>query len=291
MEKQFNFTPLECNKEKLMCLFEETKYTKLDLYIKLQEKNYHIIFEELEDCKESDFQYTFNDEKFKTYEEFKYKVNNILDTIDTIEVLEVDGDGPHYHKVFSNDYVNIEREVVEVVFDYNENVNVESELKVTLKKPSHIWIVIENLVYIAVIIFSGIYGCMSLLNYGADIFNVGLLILTLFLIYFCFKDYLKYKVEIYNDKIIFPNIKTKDFTVAYKTFREIKYNEIYKISYVNNPKTGKVGREIAVICKDGSQRIISLNAMNKNQYIDVATSLVENINEYYNEKSEIELGE
>ncbi len=286
MEKQFNFTSLECNKEKLSCLLEENKYTNLDLYIKVDGTIYHIIFEELDDRIESDFKYVLNDESFKTYEDFKLRFNDIITKSKTIEILELDGDDPRYHKIFSNDYLNIEREEVEISFDYNKNIVMNSELKATFTKPSHIWVVLENLIYLVVIVFSGVYGCISLLNYGIDIFNLGLLILTLFLIYFCFKDYLKYKVEIYNDKIIFPIIKTKDFTVTYKKLGEIKYNEIKKVIYVNKPKTGKVGREIVIICNDGSQRIISLNAMNKNQYIDVATSLVENIDKYFkdNEK-------
>ena len=166
-----------------------------------------------------------------------------------------------------------------------ENNN-ESELIQTFSKPKHTWVVLENLIYLAVIVFAIIYGFTSLLDYGADFFNIALIALAFIMSIYCFKDYFKYKLEVYNDKIIYPHIKVKDFSLAYKNVREIKYKDIRKVIYLNNPKTGKTTRELVVICENDAQRVISLNTMNKNQYIDVATCLIEQLDKYYKNNKE-----
>ena len=285
MEKEFIYTSIKCEKSKLINLFNETKYNKLDVYFKQNDSIHHAIIVECLDSKKSDYEYIINDKKYYSFTPFIDKINElVLD--EEVEILEIDKDGPHYHTVFSNDHIDIEREEIVNEYEKCEEKELESELVQTFSKPKHTWVVLENLIYLVVIIFAAAYGITSLNNYGADFFNVALLILAVVMTVYCYKDYFKYKVEIYNDKIVYPHIKTKDFTVNYKTVREIKYKDIRKVIYLNNPKTGKTTRELVIVREDGAQRVISLNVMNKTQYIDASYCLVEQLDKYYSVNKE-----
>ena len=285
MKKEFIYTPIICEKSKLINLFNETKYNKLDVYFKQNDNICHAIICECLESKKSDYEYTLNDKKFYTFDKFLEKINELINDGD-LEILEIDNDSPHYHYVFSNDYIDVEREEIVKIYEGNMENDNESELIQTFSKPKHTWVVLENLIYLAVIVFAIIYGLTSLLDYGADFFNIALIVLAFIMSIYCFKDYFKYKLEVYNDKIIYPHIKVKDFTLAYKNVREIKYKDIRKVIYLNNPKTGKTTRELVVICENDAQRVISLNTMNKNQYIDVATCLIEQLDKYYKNNKE-----
>lgn len=285
MKKEFIYTPIICEKSKLINLFNETKYIKLDVYFKQNDNISHAIISECLDSKKSDCEYTLNDKKFYAFDKFLEKVNELINDGD-LEILEIDNDSPHYHYVFSNDYIDVEREEIVKVYEGNMENDNESELIQTFSKPKHTWVVLENVIYLAVIVFAIIYGFTSLLDYGADFFNIALIVLAFIMSIYCFKDYFKYKLEVYNDKIIYPHIKVKDFTLAYKNVREIKYKDIRKVIYLNNPKTGKTTRELVVVCENDAQRVISLNTMNKNQYIDVATCLIEQLDKYYKNNKE-----
>lgn len=285
MEKEFNYTSLSCSYSKLFDLFDETKYLKLEVYFKQNEMIYHVTFAECLEDKKSDYEYLLNDKKYLSYEEFKAKLITLLDANVEIEILEINGDGPHYHNVFSKDHVDIEREEVITCFDKEES-DLNSELVQTFIRPKHTWIMLENFIYLIVILFAAFYGFTSLFNYGADFFSVALIVLSLIMCFYCYKDYFKYRLEVYNDKIVYPHIRVKDFNVNFKNYREIKFKDINKVIYLNNPKSGKTTRELVVICFDGSQRVISLNVMNKNQYIDISTCLIEQLNNYHNKNKE-----
>ena len=285
MKKEFIYTPIICDKSKLINLFNETKYNKLDVYFKQNDNICHVIICECLESKKSDYEYTLNDKKFYTFDKFLEKINELINE-DDLEILEIDNDSPHYHYVFSNDYIDVEREEIVKVYEGNMENNNESELIQTFSKPKHTWVILENLIYLAVIVFAIVYGLTSLLDYGADFFNIALIALAFIMSIYCFKDYFKYKLEVYNDKIIYPHIKVKDFSLAYKNVREIKYKDIRKVIYLNNPKAGKTTRELVVICENDAQRVISLNTMNKNQYIDVATCLIEQLDKYYKNNKE-----
>lgn len=281
MEKEFSYTPMECDYHKLCQLLDETKYRKLDVYFKQNDAVYHIVMKLCDDQSKSDYEYLINDDKYYSFLELKEKLDSLINAEEVLEILEIDGDGPHYHNVFSKGFIDIEREEIVTDFVVGEN-NVESSLVATFKNPKHTWIMLENFIYLIVIIFALVYGLSSLFSFGADFFNVALLVLAFIMTIYCFKDYLKYKLEIYNDKIVYPHIDVNDFNTNFKNYREIKFKDVKKVIYLNNPKSGKTGRELVVICEDGSQRVISLNIMNKNQYIDIACCLIDNINLYHN---------
>jgi len=280
MEKSFNFTSLVCKNTDLMNLFEESKYDKLELYIKINEKIIYIQFKIDVEEGISDNEYIIDNEKYYTYLDFiKYAEKNIL-VNEEIEVLEVNNDGPHYHRVFS-DYYAIDRGTVVHSFETKEITNNDDTALIQVfARPAHTWVVLENLFYLAVIVFAALFGFNSISQIGAQVYNVGLLAIAAVLGLYCFKDYLKFKVSLYNNKIVFPKLKTNEFNLNIKKFDEIKYQEINMISYVNNPRTGKKGKELVIITKEGGQRIINLNLMSKNQYHNVIEKLIELVEEY-----------
>ena len=70
MEKEFNFTPLQCDGKKILQLIEDSKYLKLDIYFKIDDIIHHICFNINEDKTESDYEYYIDNQKFKSYIEF-----------------------------------------------------------------------------------------------------------------------------------------------------------------------------------------------------------------------------
>ena len=281
MERNFNFSSLICKSNDLKNLFEESKYDKLDLYIKINEKIINIQF--LPDCENgiSDNEYIIDDNKFYNFINFfNYAENNILNN-EEIEVLEVNNDGPHYHRVFMSDYYAIDRGVNVHSFNTKEIVeNKENSVKYVFSKPAHTWVILENLIYLSVIVFAVVFGFNSISQVGTQIFNVGLLAIAAVLGLYCFKDYLRFKVTLHTNKIVFPKLKSNEFNLGFKNFDEIDYRDIEKVIYVNNPRVGKKGKELAVITKNGGQRIINLNLMSKNQYHNVIENLIELVEEY-----------
>lgn len=280
MERSFNFTSLVSKNTDIKNLFEESKYDKLDLYIKINEKIIYVQF--VTDVKDgiSDSEYIVDNEKFYTYLDFiNYAESNILNN-EEIEVLEVNNDGPHYHRVLMSDYYAIDRGMKVHSFEINENANKESNTEQVFTKPAHTWIVLEHLIYLAVIIFAAVFGFNSISEVGTNVFNIGLLVVSAVLGLYCFQDYLKFKVILKTDKIVFPKLKSNEFNLNFKKFGEIEYKDIAKISYINNPRAGKKGKELVIITKEGGQRIINLNLMSKNQYHNIVEKLIELVEEY-----------